>query len=163
MKYLVLVFTMLFAMSAFATAYDHNSYDGDGTTVKSRRQVFTFVLNSASAAFAEGQVVCHDLATDDGIGADLCTSEGDPAAYCMVAEACAVGVMCKCLIEGFTDDLTFDGSGDAASTGDAIYADVNGKAAAVTVDTTAEAAYKIIGTYLDAVSTSVDVEAYIKF
>jgi len=161
MKFLVFVLAMVFAFETFANAFGHNSFDGTGA-VKSRSKDYRFYKNSASSAFAEGNVICADLTDDDGISADFCASEGDDAALGMVDEACAVGDMCKVLVEGFTDKLTYDGSGDSASAGDALYADINGKAAGVTVDTTAEAAYKKIGFIYDAASTSVDVEAYIR-
>jgi hypothetical protein len=154
----LLVLIALLCTSVFA----QNSFNGDGT-IKDRRFVKTFVKNSASATLAAGATVCHDLTADDGISVDTCAAKGSPAAYCMVTESCAVGKMCECLLEGYTSILKFDGNSDGGVAGAAVYAHTDGLAAGVTVDTTAEAAYKIIGTFLDAVSTSVTVEAYLKF
>lgn len=163
MKLLSILFCFLLTFTVFADDFGSNNFNADGT-VKGRRKVVTFAKNSAGATLNAGDVVCHDLTADDGISFDYCTSLGDPAAYCMLLESCADGVMCKCLIEGYTSVLNFSAAGDNASAGDAVYShSADGLANAVTVDTTAEAAYKIIGTFLDAASTTSDVEAYLRF
>jgi hypothetical protein len=161
MKFLTLILMFLFVGDVYANAYGSNSFNADAS-VKSRRSVFTYVENGQGAAFDAGDIVCHDIGEDDGVHADYCDNIGDPA-YCMVMEACNDGAMCKCLLEGYTSVLDFDGSGEAGTAGTAVVADIDGNSAGVSGSSSTEAAYKIIGTFLDTVSTSTTVEAYIKF
>ena len=160
MKLLTLILAVAFTASAFSSPFGANSFNADDT-VKSRRSVYTFVKNSeaSSATFSAGEVVCHDLTADDGISADYCAAYGEPA-YCMVVESCAVGKMCKCLLEGYTSVLSFNAANDDAAAGKGVFATTSGDAGAKTTVVVGE---YVIGTYLDASSATGAIEAYLSF
>jgi hypothetical protein len=157
MKYLISLIFIAFAFESYAQNAQ-NSFNGDGT-VKTRRIVYSFVKNSQGSTFDQGDVVCHDNTDDDGISVAYCAALGDPG-YCMIDEACEDGKMCKCIVEGYTAALDFDGNGDNAVAGKPIFTGTDGNANAATTPT---AGHKVIGTFLDAASASGAVEAYVKF
>lgn len=141
-----------------AQGVTHNSFDGTGAVV-SRRQVHTFVKNGTSDTYAIGSAVCYSTSSDDGITVGDCSSDGEFGA-CMIDESCAAGAMCKCLVEGFTEALVYNGAGDDSTAGEFVYVGSEGTFEALHSPTHKD---KPVGVFLDSTGTSGSVQAYLKF
>jgi hypothetical protein len=162
MKNLSLIVALVVASASFtakAQPAAHNSFDATGT-IKTYKKVHTFVKNGTASTIADGSVVCLDLTADNGATVGLCAALGDPA-LCVVDEAsgCAASAMCKCLVEGYKSNLVFDGSGNDATAGMAVYSDIDGKAAGITSPAATDYG---MGVFLDSSTDSGSIEAYIR-
>jgi hypothetical protein len=156
----ICVFTLMAFGARAQQALDHNSLDATGAVV-SRKKSHTFVKNGHDQTLAQGAAVCYSVTADDGITVAKCPADGAWGA-CMIDESCATGAMCKCLVEGYTAAMLYNGAEDDATAGKLVYVGSEGTFEAELTPST-QNPQKPVGYFLDSTGTSGAVKAYLKF
>ncbi|MDQ3159101.1 MAG: hypothetical protein M3P98_03150 [bacterium] len=152
------LFLALFMTLATANVFAQGTYNALGAIKNQSKQYGAFV-NSAAGAITRGMAVCLDRVTDDGIGVELCATEGAKPVGIVTEVSCAVGARCLLQTKGYFAFGKFDYAATATVAGGMIYADVDGDLTAPASVTTAMSP---IGIAFDAVAAdSVVLEIFI--
>lgn len=159
MKYFLTVLVFV-AFSAHALITDpmSNQLAADGSVFK---QEAVYINVKSASAVVQGDVYAFDTTADDGITVMAVAAEGDSAA-CIAAQASAANKLFKCQVYGFANFVNFDpsGGGEAAVAGSAGYASLVPNK--VTGVSSPSAVDYPVGIFLDASSTTGDIDFFIK-
>lgn len=137
--------------------------DGKGNLVEnSREQWFIYVRNSSGGALVDGDTVVIDTASDDGYSVTTSTTAG-ARPVCVLAEACANLKSCKCQTYGLKTNVNFASNVTNATAGkQAFISETFAGSVQAEQDANVGARDLPVGTFLDAATSSGDVELFIQ-
>ena len=136
------------------------SIDNLGNLNGPLEQWFVNVKNSEGASISNGRVVILDVADDDGYSVEIASAASGQVPYCVMAEVCADGKVCKCQTYGLKTDIQFDAANGSA---------VAGKKGFISEDTEGSVEYEAspaatdyaIGIFYDSPSATAETEFFI--
>lgn len=122
-----------------------------------------YVKNNSGDTASEGAIVIIDTSSDDGYTVTT-TITASSKPHCMIDESCSNGKMCKCQTYGYTDKLLFEADNAAGTAGEYVYISETWLGYAQVFDSDSPVAFTDIpiGQMYDAVSSSADIEVFLK-
>lgn len=163
MKNLVLLFALM-----MTSVYAEVCLEGRSTTVDLLGNVvnqeicYVNVKNGLGSSIAKGNAVILKAGVEDGFTVTTSATAG-AVPHCIMLEACADTKVCKCQTYGYADYLDFDSTNGVATDGGLIFIseDNAGYVESEALGSIA-ASDNPIGSFLESVSASGEVKAFIK-
>lgn len=163
MKKIGLVFALLLSVATladFGPVGRSVDLDNTGALKGGEEKFYINVQNVSGGALSDGDVVIMDVTEDDGYGVNTSSTAG-AVPHCILDEDCADDELCRCQTYGLKTNVNFTPDQDNAAAGGEAFISES-QAGKVDAITSPGAADRPIGVFLDAATSSGDVELFIK-